>query len=114
MHPSPPPPPLTPLARPPHLHTGKTWIDTYGDYTLLCTTTGAKAYLYFQPCGWFGSGRYEVRRGDTAVPQRASLRGRGLIDDGTEGDCLKLIASSFVAYSTCPRRALPTCCPGCR
>ena len=42
------------------LPAGKTWIDTYGDYTLLNTTTGAKAYMYFQPCGWFGSGRYQV------------------------------------------------------
>ena len=41
---------------------GKTWIDTYGDMTLLNSTTGAKAYLYFTPCGWFGAGRYEVRR----------------------------------------------------
>lgn len=31
--------------------------------TLLNSTTGAKAYLYFTPCGWFGAGRYEVRRG---------------------------------------------------
>ena len=68
---------------------GSTWIDTYGDYTLVNATTGArapprggggggvrlarsalltpqsnagaKAYMYYQPCGWFGSGRYEVR-----------------------------------------------------
>eukprot|EP00887_Chlorella_sp_A99_P003091 scaffold9.g3091.t1 len=39
---------------------GSTWIDTYGDYTLLNVTTGAKAYMYFTPCGWFGSGRYEI------------------------------------------------------
>ncbi|KAI3429462.1 hypothetical protein D9Q98_005554 [Chlorella vulgaris] len=39
---------------------GKTWVDTYGDYTLLNSTTGAKAYMYFKPCGWFGSGRYEI------------------------------------------------------
>ncbi|KAI7842034.1 hypothetical protein COHA_004235 [Chlorella ohadii] len=39
---------------------GKTWIDTYGDMTLLNSTTGAKAYLYFTPCGWFGAGRYEI------------------------------------------------------
>jgi hypothetical protein len=37
-----------------------TWIDTYGDYTLLNVTTGAKAYMYYQPCGWFGAGRYVV------------------------------------------------------
>lgn len=46
---------------PPSPLPGKTWIDTYGDYTLLNSTTGAKAYMYFQPCGWFGSGRYEAR-----------------------------------------------------
>ena len=39
---------------------GSTWIDTAGDYTLLNATTGAKAHLYFQPCGWFGAGRYEL------------------------------------------------------
>ena len=39
---------------------GSTWIDTFGDYTLLNGTTGAKAHLFFQPCGWFGAGRYEV------------------------------------------------------
>lgn len=39
---------------------GKTWVDTYGDYTLLNSTTGAKAYMYFKPCGWFGAGRYEM------------------------------------------------------
>lgn len=25
------------------------------------TNTGAQASLYFTPCGWFSSGRYEVR-----------------------------------------------------
>lgn len=39
---------------------GSTWIDTFGDYTLLNATTGAKAHLFFQPCGWFGNGRYEI------------------------------------------------------
>lgn len=39
---------------------GSTWIDTYGDYTLLNVNTGAKVYMYFTPCGWFGSGRYEI------------------------------------------------------
>lgn len=47
------------------LPAGKTWIDTYGDMTLLNSTTGAKAYLYFTPCGWFGAGRYEVRPSDS-------------------------------------------------
>lgn len=39
---------------------GSTWIDTFGDYTLLNVTTGAKAHLYFTPCGWFNAGRYEI------------------------------------------------------
>lgn len=39
---------------------GSTWIDTFGDYTLLNSTTGMKAHLFFQPCGWFGAGRYEI------------------------------------------------------
>ena len=39
---------------------GRVWIDTAGDYSLINTTTGAKCSMYFTPCGWFGSGRYEV------------------------------------------------------
>jgi len=39
---------------------GSTWIDTSGDYTLLNATSGAKAHLYFTPCGWFSAGRYEI------------------------------------------------------
>lgn len=39
---------------------GSTWIDTFGDYTLLNSTTGMKAHLYFTPCGWFSAGRYEI------------------------------------------------------
>ena len=39
---------------------GSTWVDCCGDFTLLNTGTGAKCSLYFQPCGWFGAGRYEV------------------------------------------------------
>jgi len=54
---------------------GKTWIDTYGDYTLLNTTSGAKAYMYFQPCGWFGAGRYEVGGKGKGGPR--SARGAG-------------------------------------
>ncbi len=40
---------------------GSTWVDCHGDFTVLNATTGAKASLYFTPCGWFGSGRYEAR-----------------------------------------------------
>eukprot|EP00850_Spirogloea_muscicola_P013393 SM000090S24355 [mRNA] locus=s90:517932:520825:- [translate_table: standard] len=39
---------------------GRTWIDSPGDMVLTNTTTGDKVVLYFQPCGWFGAGRYEV------------------------------------------------------
>ncbi len=39
---------------------GSTWVDCHGDFTVLNATTGAKTSLYFTPCGWFGSGRYEV------------------------------------------------------
>ncbi|KAK9806522.1 hypothetical protein WJX73_006646 [Symbiochloris irregularis] len=39
---------------------GRTWVDCYGNFTLLNVTTGARVQLYFTPCGWFSSGRYEV------------------------------------------------------
>jgi hypothetical protein len=39
---------------------GRTWVDTFGDYILLNATTGAKAEIYFSPCGWFGSGFHEI------------------------------------------------------
>eukprot|EP00246_Nothoceros_aenigmaticus_P017170 TRINITY_DN820_c0_g1_i1.p1 TRINITY_DN820_c0_g1~~TRINITY_DN820_c0_g1_i1.p1 ORF type:complete len:458 (+),score=67.58 TRINITY_DN820_c0_g1_i1:393-1766(+) len=39
---------------------GRTWVDSPGDMILTNVTTGAKVVLYFQPCGWFGAGRYEV------------------------------------------------------
>lgn len=39
---------------------GRTWIDSPGEMTLTNLTTGDKVVLYFQPCGWFGAGRYEV------------------------------------------------------
>ena len=35
-------------------------VDNEGDYVLENTNTGARASLYFTPCGWFSSGRYEV------------------------------------------------------
>ena len=41
---------------------GSTWIDNDGDFSLVNTTTGARVSMYFTPCGWFGSGRYQVRR----------------------------------------------------
>ncbi|KAG0566669.1 hypothetical protein M758_7G064300 [Ceratodon purpureus] len=39
---------------------GRTWIDSPGDMVMENLTTGEKVILYFQPCGWFGKGRYEV------------------------------------------------------
>eukprot|EP00475_Leptophrys_vorax_P039165 TRINITY_DN7022_c0_g1_i1.p1 TRINITY_DN7022_c0_g1~~TRINITY_DN7022_c0_g1_i1.p1 ORF type:complete len:456 (+),score=66.76 TRINITY_DN7022_c0_g1_i1:85-1368(+) len=39
---------------------GRTWVDSAGDMILTNMTTGDKVVLYFQPCGWFGAGRYEV------------------------------------------------------
>ncbi|XP_047342190.1 oxysterol-binding protein-related protein 3C-like [Impatiens glandulifera] len=39
---------------------GRTWVDSPGEMILTNTTTGDKVVLYFQPCGWFGAGRYEV------------------------------------------------------
>ncbi|XP_071718554.1 oxysterol-binding protein-related protein 3C-like [Rutidosis leptorrhynchoides] len=39
---------------------GRTWVDNPGEMVLTNLTTGDKVVLYFQPCGWFGAGRYEV------------------------------------------------------
>ncbi|ONK76924.1 uncharacterized protein A4U43_C02F1300 [Asparagus officinalis] len=39
---------------------GRTWIDSPGEMVMTNLTTGDKVVLYFQPCGWFGAGRYEV------------------------------------------------------
>lgn len=39
---------------------GRTWIDSLGEMVMSNLTTGDKVVLYFQPCGWFGAGRYEV------------------------------------------------------
>lgn len=39
---------------------GRTWIDSPGEMIMTNLTTADKVVLYFQPCGWFGSGRYEV------------------------------------------------------
>lgn len=34
---------------------GRTWVDSPGEMIMTNLTTGDKAVLYFQPCGWFGS-----------------------------------------------------------
>ncbi|XP_008799777.1 oxysterol-binding protein-related protein 3C-like isoform X2 [Phoenix dactylifera] len=39
---------------------GRTWVDSPGEMVMTNLTTGDKVVLYFQPCGWFGAGRYEV------------------------------------------------------
>ncbi|XP_068338455.1 oxysterol-binding protein-related protein 3C-like isoform X2 [Pyrus communis] len=39
---------------------GRTWVDSPGEMIMTNQTTGDKVVLYFQPCGWFGAGRYEV------------------------------------------------------
>ena len=39
---------------------GRTWVDCYGDLSLVNASTGAACSLYFTPCGWFSYGRYEV------------------------------------------------------
>ncbi|MCO5581874.1 hypothetical protein L7F22_035763 [Adiantum nelumboides] len=39
---------------------GRTWLDSFGEMVMSNLTTGDKVVLYFQPCGWFGAGRYEV------------------------------------------------------
>lgn len=43
-----------------NLIVGRTWVDSAGDYSCLNVTTGAKASMYFTPCGWFGSGHHEI------------------------------------------------------
>eukprot|EP00250_Pteridium_aquilinum_P001314 c11524_g1_i1 orf=368-1708(+) len=39
---------------------GRTWLDSSGEMVMSNLTTGDKVVLYFQPCGWFGAGRYEL------------------------------------------------------
>ncbi|CAK9139490.1 unnamed protein product [Ilex paraguariensis] len=39
---------------------GRTWVDSPGEMIMTNLTTGDKAVLCFQPCGWFGADRYEV------------------------------------------------------
>lgn len=33
---------------------GRTWVDSPGEMIMTNLTTGDKAVLYFQPCGWLG------------------------------------------------------------
>ncbi|KAK1264813.1 Oxysterol-binding protein-related protein 3C [Acorus gramineus] len=39
---------------------GRIWVDSLGEMIMTNLTTNDKVVLYFQPCGWFGAGRYEV------------------------------------------------------
>ncbi|CAM8975414.1 unnamed protein product [Rhodiola kirilowii] len=49
-----------PLSKVNNLIFGRTWVDVQGEMVMTNLTTGDKAVLYFQPCGWFGAGRREV------------------------------------------------------
>ncbi|XP_022155120.1 oxysterol-binding protein-related protein 3C [Momordica charantia] len=51
---------VPPLTKVNNLIFGRTWVDSPGEMIMTNLTTGDKAVLYFQPCGWFGAGRYEV------------------------------------------------------
>ncbi|KAG6434364.1 hypothetical protein SASPL_105994 [Salvia splendens] len=51
---------VPPLSKANNIIFGRTWVDSPGDMILTNLTTGEKVVLYFQPCGWFGAGRYEV------------------------------------------------------
>ncbi|KAF7049534.1 hypothetical protein CFC21_058055 [Triticum aestivum] len=51
---------VPPLTKVNNLIFGRTWVDSFGEMVLTNLTTGDKAVLYFQPCGWFGAGRFEV------------------------------------------------------
>uniref|UniRef100_M4EZ21 Oxysterol-binding protein n=1 Tax=Brassica campestris TaxID=3711 RepID=M4EZ21_BRACM len=51
---------VPPLTKVHNLIFGRTWVDSPGEMIMTNMTTGDKVVLYFQPCGWFGSGRYEV------------------------------------------------------
>ena len=35
-------------------------VDCYGNFSLRNAKTGTVCSLYFTPCGWFGTGRYEA------------------------------------------------------
>lgn len=51
---------VPPLTKVNNLIFGRIWVDSPGEMVLSNLTTGEKVVLYFQPCGWFGQGRYEV------------------------------------------------------
>jgi hypothetical protein len=45
---------IPPLTKVNNLIFGRTWVDSPGELVMNNLTTGDKAVLYFQPCGWFG------------------------------------------------------------
>jgi hypothetical protein len=51
---------VPPLTKVNNLIFGRTWVDSLGEMIMTNLTTGDKVVLYFQPCGWFGAGRYEL------------------------------------------------------
>lgn len=47
---------------------GRTWVDSPGEMIMTNLTTGDKAVLYFQPCGWFGYLFFLFQFHDTSTP----------------------------------------------
>jgi len=50
---------IPPTTKANNIIVGWPWIDSYGTLTVGCSS-GAKCELEFTPCGWTGSGRWEV------------------------------------------------------
>eukprot|EP00891_Asterochloris_glomerata_P007468 jgi/Astpho2/7468/Aster-02045 len=73
---------------------GRTWVDSFGDYSLFNATTGAKAEMYFTPCGWFDSGHYEIA-------------GHVISEDGKKKVTLKGKWNSFLDMTRCDEEGEP-------
>lgn len=50
-----------PMSRVNNIILGRMWIDSYGELIITSSKTGCKAVVEFEPCGWFGKGRYQVK-----------------------------------------------------
>ena len=50
---------VPPNAKAHNLVIGRTWVDSFGTFSVACPATGVKTILEFKPCGWFSAGRYE-------------------------------------------------------
>ncbi|KAG8496392.1 hypothetical protein CXB51_007603 [Gossypium anomalum] len=76
---------------------GRTRVDSPGEMIMTNLTTGDKVVLYFQPCGWFGSGRYEVdgKWNESMSYQPCDTEGEPL--QGTE---LKELSSQMSLFGT--------------